>query len=146
MRIHTPASESRQRLSATPGIGGHVAEHAVLEHGEAVEPVELLGARDAPLGEVPRAGVAEGVGVDATVLGHHGPEAAGVVAAHAVEVDAEDEAARSRRGAEEVEGGVDAAEVLRRGEVVDVAERDELGLREGLGERLARDRRSPCRR
>ena len=70
---------------------GHVAEHPVLEHREPVQPIELVGAGDAPLGEVPGAGVAERLGIDPAVLGHHRSERARVVAAHAVEVHPEDE-------------------------------------------------------
>jgi hypothetical protein len=87
---HAGVGEPPQGLGGA-GKRGHVAEHAVLEHREAVEPVELLGPLDAPLGEVPRSRVAQRVGVDAPVLGDDRAEGGRVVTADAVEVDAEDE-------------------------------------------------------
>jgi hypothetical protein len=71
--------------------GGHGLEDAVVGHGGLVEPLELVRGQ-APLAEVPRPLQRQRRHVDA-LLGHHDvAERAGVVAAHAVEVDAQDEA------------------------------------------------------
>src|SRR5581483_10631490 len=73
------------------GHDGHRREHAVLEHGAAVHGVEAAEVVEAPLGEVPPALVGQLVGGDATFVGDDLAERGGVVAAHAVEVDPEDE-------------------------------------------------------